>query len=170
MLKSTWLEMQFSIIENHELPTTIVFHEILKNTRKCLWDILPWVWYAQHNTSKIYITQKWEVSMKTCETSIILSKTIDPIQQTQQNKPNTYLNITFFKSEQLKKKKKTRNQRLWTWNTLRKIESPYLFLKFEEEMMMKMVDFWEKHGEFVREMNGQDNEQPKWVREKLKSF
>ena len=38
------------------------------------------------------------------------------------------------------------------------MENPYLFLKFEEEMMKKMVDFWEKHGEFVREMNGKDNE------------
>ena len=41
------------------------------------------------------------------------------------------------------------------------MESPYLFLKFEEEMMMKMVDFSEKHDEFVREMNGQDNKQSK---------
>ena len=55
--------MQFSFIENDELPTTIVFHEILKNTRKFLWDILPWVWYAQHNTNKIYnskVTSKHE--------------------------------------------------------------------------------------------------------------
>ena len=48
--------------------------------------------------------------MKTCETSIILSKTIDPIQQTQQNKPNTYLDITFFKSQQLKKKKRKKKE------------------------------------------------------------
>ena len=33
---------------------------------------------------------------------IILSKMKDPIQQTQQNKPNPYSNITFFKSQQLK--------------------------------------------------------------------
>ena len=33
-----------------------------------------------------------------------------------------------------------------------------------------MVDFLEKHCEFVREMNEQDNEQSKWVREKLKSI
>ena len=51
-----------------------------------------------------------------------------------------------------------------------KNENPYLFLKFEGEKMMKMVDFWVKHGEFVREMNRQDNEQLKWTREKLKSF
>ena len=30
-----------------------------------------------------------------------------------------------------------------------------------------MVDFLEKHGEFVREMIEQDNEQSKWAREKL---
>ena len=33
-----------------------------------------------------------------------------------------------------------------------------------------MVNFWKKHGEFVREMNEQDNEQSKWAREKLKNF
>ena len=44
---------------------------------------------------------------------------------------------------------------------MRKIENSYLFLKFEVEMMKKMVDFLEKHGEFVREMNGQDNERGK---------
>ena len=33
-----------------------------------------------------------------------------------------------------------------------------------------MVDSCEKHGEFVREMNGQENEQSKWTRENWKFF
>ena len=33
-----------------------------------------------------------------------------------------------------------------------------------------MVEFWEKHGEFVREMNEQDNEQSKWTRQNWKVF
>ena len=32
----------------------IVIHEVHRNTRKCLWDILLWAWYAPHNTNKIY--------------------------------------------------------------------------------------------------------------------
>ena len=43
-----------------------------------------------------------------------------------------------------------RNQRFETWNTLRKIESPYLFLKIGEEMMKKNGVFESEHGEFRR--------------------
>ena len=39
------------------------------------------------------------------------------------------------------------------------MKNPYLFLKIEVEKMMKMVDFWVKHNEYVRETNEQDNEQ-----------
>ena len=57
--------------------------------------------YVMHNTTLIkYHTKKWEANMKTCKTSIILSISTNPIQQTQQNKPNPYLSITFFKSQQ----------------------------------------------------------------------
>ena len=41
------------------------------------------------------------------------------------------------------------------------MKNSYLILMIDEEMMKKMVDFLVKHGEFVREMNRQDNEQSK---------
>ena len=59
---------------------------------------------SEHDTHNAiqswYATQKWEANMKTCKTSIILSTSTTPIQQTQQNKPNPYSNIPFFKSQQ----------------------------------------------------------------------
>ena len=57
--------------------------------------------YDMHNTVQSwYTTQKWEANMKTCKTIIIESISTEAIQQTQQNKPNPYLNNTFFESQQ----------------------------------------------------------------------
>ena len=53
---------------------------------------------------------------------------------------------------------------------MRKIENPYIFLKIEVEMMKNNGGFWEKHSEFVREMNKQDNEQSQYTRENWKGF
>ena len=30
-----------------------IIYEIHRITRKCLWDILPWVWHAQHNSDQV---------------------------------------------------------------------------------------------------------------------
>ena len=43
-------------------------------------------------------------------------------------------------------------------------------MKIEVEMMKNNGGFWEKHGEFVREMNKQDNEQSQYTRENWKVF
>ena len=101
--------MQFSIIENHELPSTTVFHEILKNIRKCLWDILPWIWYAQHNTNKIYnskMRSKHENMWNKHHTTKINKTHIT--NSTKKELPKPYLNIIFSnlnKNSKIKKSK-----------------------------------------------------------------
>ena len=93
--------------------------------------------------------------MKTCKTSIILSKSTKPIKQTRQKKlPKPYSNIIY---SNLNKNSKIKKSKAVTMKYLRKTENSYLFLKFEVEMKKKN-GAWREHGEFVREMNGQDNE------------
>ena len=75
--------------------------------------------------------------MKSCIEGIICWKPTNPIHQT-----------TYF--SKLNKTHNPRNQGLEIWNTSRKIENPYLFLKIGEEMMKKNGVFESEHGEFGR--------------------
>ena len=45
------MQIPISVFQRH--PTNIVFHKNPKSTSKCLRDILPWVWYAQHNLDQV---------------------------------------------------------------------------------------------------------------------
>ena len=54
------MQITNSVFQRH--PANIVFHKNPKTTRKCLWDILPWVWYAQHNSYQVSYYQKRKIS------------------------------------------------------------------------------------------------------------
>ena len=100
--------------------------------------------------------------MKACIISIILSKTNKTHSLNSTKYPKNHIQHHIFETQQ--KTQNPRNQRLETWNTLRKIKNPYLFLKIGEEMMKKM--------EFLRmnmvSLEEGDNEQSQYVREKWK--
>ena len=99
--------------------------------------------------------------MRTSISSIIWSTPTKPIQanstKKKKKKPNPYPNIIYIKSQQQLKNKENKGN---NHEILRENKKTYtFFLKIEEEMMKKNGGFWEKHGEFERDMNGQDNEQ-----------
>ena len=129
----------------------IVFHEVLRNTRECLWDIYHR--HDMHNTPETrYNTQNEKQTWRACIIGIILPKPIKPKHQTQQNIHKPY--STSY-SQNSTKTQNPRNRRLEIWNTLGKIENPYLFLKIDEEMMKKMEDFWKN----IVSLEEGDNEQ-----------
>ena len=72
---------------------------------------------------------------------MILPKPTKPIHQTQQNINKPYSDIIF---SNINKTQNPRNQGLKTWNTLRKRENLYLFLKIGEGLMKKMKVLWVK--------------------------
>ena len=116
----------------------IVFHEVLRNTRECLWDIYHR--HDMHNTPETrYNTQNEKQTWRACIIGIILPKPIKPKHQTQQNIHRPY-STSYFKIQT--KTQNPRNQGQEIWNTLRKRENPYLFLKIGEEMMVKKGVLW----------------------------
>ena len=114
--------------------------------------------HDMHNTTQSwYTTKKWEAIIRTCKSSIILPISTKPIQQTQQKITQTIFEHLIY---QISTKTQTsRNQRLLTWNMLRKIENPYLFLKFKVEKM-------KKNGGFFRETRWvckRDEQTRQWI-------
>ena len=133
--------MYFTIKVFHELPTIIVFHVIPKNTRRCLWNILPWVWYTQHNTNKVSYSKKRSKHEKHVYKALYYQNQQNPFIKLNKISTNHILTAYF---EILTKTQTLRNQGLETWNTLRKRENQYLFLKISEGLMKKMEVLWVK--------------------------
>ena len=120
---------------------------------------------TQHTQGIILKNEKQ--TWRACIISIILPKSIKPKHQTQQKIHKPY-STSYFQIQT--KTQNPRNQGLETWNTLRKRENQYLFLKISEEMMMKNGGFVSEHSEFGRRRDGQGNEESQYAREKWKVF
>ena len=80
---------------------------------------------------------------------------------------NPYSSIIFSK---LNKYSKSKKSRAITMKYFEKNRKPIPFLEVWRRDDEEMVDFWEKHSKFVRERNGQDNEQSQNARENWKAF
>ena len=102
--------------------------------------IVDMICTTQHKHGIMHESKK--PTWKTCILGIILPKPTKPMHQTQQNIKKPYSNIIF--SNLNKKTQNSRNQGLETWNTLRKRENSYLFLKIGEGLMKKMEVLWVK--------------------------
>ena len=122
---------------NMIIPTIFVLNGVQRNTQKHLRDILSWTWYAQHNTKHSTMHKNEE---QTCRISIILTKLTKPIYQTHQNINKTIFNNHISISQY--KHKIQEKLGLETWNTLKIIENPYLFLKIDEGLKKKMEVLW----------------------------
>ena len=104
----------------------------------------------QHKQDILLKNEKW--TWKHVLKASHYQKLTKPKHQTQQNIHKPY--STSY-SQNSTKTQNPRNRRLEIWNTLGKIENPYLFLKIDEEMMKKMEDFWKN----IVSLEEGDNEQ-----------
>ena len=125
--------------------------------------------HDMHSTARSwYATQQRESTKKACETSIILSQSTKLIQQTQQNDPT---HVRTHISQNTINNSKIQEIKAIIMKNLEKIRKPIPFLEdwsWDDEEKWRF--FEKEHGEFVREMNGQDNEHSKMFEGKRKSF
>ena len=115
-----------------------------------------------------YSTHKWKANMKSYRTIIIETISTKPIQQTQQKLPKPYSNNIFSKAQyklNIQEIKGYKHEILWEkWKT-------HTFSwSLKKRWWWKWWIFEREQGEFVSQMNEQDNKQSQWVRENWKVF
>ena len=99
------MQITISVYQRHS--TNIVLHKNPKNTSKCLRDILPWIWYAQHNSDQVSYSK-----MRSNHENMYIKHHIININKTHITNstklPKPYLNIIFSnlnKNSKIKKPK-----------------------------------------------------------------